>query len=214
MDIDHIFIFTDSNGQIADELVSFGFIEGSNRVHAGQGTSNRKFYFDNYFLEILWVHNKAEIKSELIKPTGLWQRAGYKRNNFSPYGFCIVNTADTNKLFENSFTYQPEYFPKGMAIEVLKNESQPQLPWTFRLPFKERMKNVTEPTSHSNGIKKLTKAKFQYHGSVTDKYLENFKEESMIEFSKSSNYGLTLTFDDNAQGEKRYFEELKLTIEY
>jgi hypothetical protein len=214
MDIDHIFIFTDNNGKIAEELVSFGFIEGSSRVHAGQGTSNRKFYFDNFFLEILWVHNDAEIKSELIKPIGLWQRAEYKRNNFSPYGLCIVNTDNTNKLFEYAFNYQPEYFPKGMTIEILKNESQPQLPWTFRLPFKEQKKHADEPTNHSNGIKRLTKAKFQYHGSVTDKYLENFKGESMIEFSKSSDYGLTLTFDDNAQGEKRYFEELKLTIEY
>ncbi len=52
MNIVHIFIFTDDNGKVADELVEFGLIEGSNLVHVGQGTTNRKFYFDNFFLEI------------------------------------------------------------------------------------------------------------------------------------------------------------------
>ncbi len=49
MNIDHIFIFTDDDGKDADELVDFGLTEGSNRVHVGQGTTNRKFYFDNFF---------------------------------------------------------------------------------------------------------------------------------------------------------------------
>src|SRR4051794_34154336 len=58
MDIDHIFIFTDNKGRIADELVSFGLTEGSSRVHQGQGTTNRTFSFENFFLEIVWVHNE------------------------------------------------------------------------------------------------------------------------------------------------------------
>jgi Glyoxalase-like domain len=82
MNIDHIFIFTEDHGKVADKLVEFGLTEGSNRVHAGQGTTNRKFYFENFFLEILWVHNQTEIESELTKPTGLWQRADFKSNNF------------------------------------------------------------------------------------------------------------------------------------
>jgi hypothetical protein len=113
MNIDHIFIFTDDNGKVADELLDFGLTEGSNRVHVGQGTTNRKFYFKNFFLEILWVHNETEIKSKQTKPTGLWQRADFKSNSFSPFGLCIVNNDKTEQLFENAFKYQPEYFPQG-----------------------------------------------------------------------------------------------------
>jgi hypothetical protein len=39
MNIDHIFVFTDGNGEIADKLVDFGLTEGSNRIHVGQGTT-------------------------------------------------------------------------------------------------------------------------------------------------------------------------------
>jgi hypothetical protein len=63
MQTDHIFIFTNDNGKIADELVQFGLTEGSSRVHVGQ--------------EILWVHNEQELNSEVTKQTGLWQRADF-----------------------------------------------------------------------------------------------------------------------------------------
>jgi hypothetical protein len=214
MDVDHIFIFTDDKGKVADKLVEFGLLEGSNRVHVGQGTTNRKFYFDNFFLEILWVHNENEIKSDLVKPTGLWQRADYKRSEFSPYGLCIVNSDDTTGLFENSFKYQPDYFPNGMTIEILKNENQPQLPWTFRLPFKGQKKNETEPKNHKIGITRLTKVNFNYKDSQSDKYVDYFKNESNIEFTVSKDYGMTLTFDNNKQGQREYFADLKMTIEY
>lgn len=214
MDIDHIFIFTADKGKVADKLVEFGLVEGSNRVHVGQGTANRKFYFDNFFLEILWVHNENEIMSDLVKPTGLWQRADYNKNNFSPYGLCIVNNDESNGLFENSFTYQPDYFPSGMTIEILKNENQPQLPWTFRLPFKGQKKNETEPRNHANGITRLTRVNFNYKEPLKDTYVDYFKNDSTIEFTLSNEYGITLTFDNNRKGQRAYFADLEMTIEY
>ena len=71
MEVDHIFIFSNNQGNEADELVDFGLTEGGNRVHPGQGTRNRKFYFENFFLKILWVNNESEITSELSAPTRL-----------------------------------------------------------------------------------------------------------------------------------------------
>ncbi len=61
--IDHIFIFTHDQGKIAEQLIDFGLSEGSSRINTGQGTANRKFYFHNFFLEILWVQNEADFKS-------------------------------------------------------------------------------------------------------------------------------------------------------
>uniref|UniRef100_UPI00404B5531 hypothetical protein n=1 Tax=Gelidibacter sp. TaxID=2018083 RepID=UPI00404B5531 len=56
-------------------------------------------------------------------------------NHFSPFGLCIVNSDETETIFENAFRYQPDYFPQGMKIDIIKNEDQSDLPWTFRLPF-------------------------------------------------------------------------------
>jgi Glyoxalase-like domain len=214
MDIDHIFIFTDDNGKVADQLIEFGLSEGSSRVHVGQGTTNRKFYFSNFFLEILWVHNHNETKSALIEPTGLWQRANFKENNFSPFGLCLVNTDETNPLFENAYQYQPEYFPQGLSIDILKNDTQPNLPWTFRLPFKGQKKNESEPIKHENRLQFLTKTTFQYELNIENQFLRFFEDEKTIEFIKADKTWLNLTFDNGKQGVRKVFETLNLTIEF
>jgi hypothetical protein len=211
---DHIFIFTDQQGKIGDQLVEFGLKEGSNRVHVGQGTTNRKFYFENFFLEILWVHDETEINSEPIKPTGLWQRANYQSNDFSPFGLCIVNTDKTDRLFENAFKYQPAYFPEGMTIDILKNEFQPNFPWTFRLPFKGQKKNEIEPINHENGIYQLTKVDFYIENIIDENFMQSFLGQERINFIKTDKTWLNLTFDDAKQGLEKDFEEFKLTIKY
>jgi hypothetical protein len=39
MEVDHIFIFTEEPGQLADALQKFGLSEGTTNVHPGQGTA-------------------------------------------------------------------------------------------------------------------------------------------------------------------------------
>jgi hypothetical protein len=173
-----------------------------------------EFYFDNFFLEILWVHNETELKSEHTKSTGLWQRAEFKTNHFSPFGLCIAHSEDTEALFEKAFKYQPDYFPKGMEIDIIKNENQTDLPWTFRLPFKGQKKQENEPTNHRNKISVLTTAIFEYTLISENTFLDNLKNQNNIQFVKTSRQWLNLIFDNGKQGRKQEFEKLNLTIEY
>lgn len=117
-----------------------------------------------FFLEIVWVHNEQEIKSDLVRPTGLWQRAAFFKNNFSPFGLIIENNEESDYLFENAYKYQPGYFPDGMAFDILQNSLHPDLPWTCRLPFKREKKAERAVVNHNSGLKSLTKATFQYCG--------------------------------------------------
>jgi hypothetical protein len=172
------------------------------------------FSFENFFLEIVWVHNEKEITSDLVNPTGLWIRSNYKTNNFSRFGLCIVNTDETDKLFEKALKYQPEYFPTGMTIDILSNEKYPDLPWTFRLPFKGERKKETKPTVHRNGIKKLTGVEFTYIDEKAKDFVNMFNNEPKITFKKESNAELILTFDNHKNELAKEFKELNLTIEY
>jgi hypothetical protein len=211
---DHIFIFTPDKGKIADQLVNVGFSEGSNRIHAGQGTTNRKFYFENFFLEILWVHDEEELKSENTSRMGLWQRSEFFQNNFSPFGLCLVNNEVSEELFKNCYKYQPEYFPAGMCIEILKNEDNPSLPWTFKLPFKGQKKYDNEPIIHENGIGLLTKYMFECKNLEPSNFLVHFESQPDIVFKPSNRNWLHLTFDNAKQGKEITIESLFLTIKY
>lgn len=99
MKVDHLIIFSNHKGGEADELLEFGLVEGSNRIHPGQGTRNRKFYFGNFFLEIVWITDKTEINSKTTAPIQLWERSNHNINNFSPFGLCLEKTDDTSELF-------------------------------------------------------------------------------------------------------------------
>ena len=109
MEVDHIFIFSNNRGKEASDLIEFGLTEGSNRLHSGQGTTNLKFYFDNFFLEILWVVNEDEIQGELTEKTKLWERSQFEKNGNSRFGLCLVNSKSTDNLFEKSEIYKPNY---------------------------------------------------------------------------------------------------------
>jgi Glyoxalase-like domain len=214
MDIDHIFIFTDTNGKIADDLISFGLTANESRVHQGQGTTNRTFSFENFYLEIVWVHNEQEINSDLVKPTGLWQRAEYFKNNYSPFGVVIANNEASDHLFENAYKYQPLYFPQGMAFEILSNNAQPDLPWACRMPFRKETSVGSNQINHTNKIHSLSRAIFEYSEDGGESFLDQFRNEKTVQFVKSDKVWLTLTFDNSTQGIKKIFEPLQLTIDY
>ena len=142
------------------------------------------------------------------------QRAGYFKNNYYPFGLIIANNEESDHLFENAYRYQPEYFPTGMAFDILTNSNQPDLPWACRMPF--RRERSTEPVkvNHNNKIRILTKAIFQYSGSGSENFIDQFNNEKTIRFIKSDKAWLTLTFDNCKQGLKKIFEPLRLTIDY
>lgn len=213
MEIDHIFIFSSNQGKETDDLVDFGFTEGSNRVHPGQGTVNRKIYFENFFLEIVWVHKEAEIRSENVATTKLWERSNFINNGYSPFGLGFVNTPDTDKLFKHAIRYQPEYFPAGTSFEILTNELNPCLPWTFRMPLSGPKKQI-EPIDHANGIRKLTRAIFEMPTMEGTEFTSMLEANAQVKFRQGSKNTLILEFDAGRNRQLKKFDKLNLVIRY
>ncbi|MEM6346899.1 MAG: VOC family protein [Bacteroidota bacterium] len=214
MEIDHIFIFSDQEGREADQLVEAGFWEGSSRVHPGQGTRNRKFYFDNFFLELLWVHDKAEIeRSATAAVQQLGQRSQHAQNGQSPYGLCLKNAKSSDPVFVKSDFYQPDYFPEGWPIATLPHLDAPQLPWTFRLPFRNALPRPDEPREHHNGVRRLTKATFLLPAeNAQHAFLQHFEQDPLVNFETANQLGLILEFDDKRLGKEITMSSLGLSL--
>ena len=102
-ELDHSFILTSKGAPEADLLIDFGLSEGEANVHPGQGTANRRFFFSNAMLELLWVHDPNEAKSRLTNPTKLWERWEGGEDSTSPFGICLRSSTD----FLPSFFSQP-----------------------------------------------------------------------------------------------------------
>jgi hypothetical protein len=51
--IDHVFILCAEGAPEADAFLAAGLREGSSNTHPGQGTANRRFFFENFYVELL-----------------------------------------------------------------------------------------------------------------------------------------------------------------
>lgn len=212
MSPNHIFIFSDNHEEVASELAQFGFQEGSNRKHPKQGTQNRKFYFNDFYLEILWVYNHEEVTSALTSPTQLYERSKYKSNAASPFGLCVNYSIDDDELFEKRLDYKPTYLPKNMTIEVLTNENSMTLPWTFRWNASIANNHNSEPINFPK--QKLIKVIFGVKkNEVKNSYLQLFKSNKIF-FENSQYEFLKLVFDTKGNKQIKRFKTIPLVIEF
>ena len=86
MVLDHILICVQPGAPEAEALKDFGLIEGYSSKHQGQGTANRRFFFQNAFLELLWLEDSAEAQSDVTRPTMLYERVRSQGQVVSPFG--------------------------------------------------------------------------------------------------------------------------------
>src|SRR5262249_59045833 len=94
IELDHLFVCVAAGAPEAEHLVQFGLMEGTPNVHRGQGTANRRFFFQNAMLELLWVENLIEAQSEQTAPTQLWERWSARLAGACPFGTIVRPTAN------------------------------------------------------------------------------------------------------------------------
>jgi hypothetical protein len=132
--LDHIMFFCAPGAPEADALLGRGLHEGPGNAHPGQGTVNRRFFFRNVYLELLWVEDFDEAQSSEARPTGLWDRWINRHNGSCPIGLVFRPGPKATPTPFRSWTYKPKYFPAGFSIEVAR-DIPPNEPLLFYLPF-------------------------------------------------------------------------------
>jgi hypothetical protein len=73
----------------AERLKALGLTEGTPNVHPGQGTANRRFFFTNVFLELIWVESVEETQSDIARPLRFWER--WEGRHAGSYSIGIQN---------------------------------------------------------------------------------------------------------------------------
>ena len=90
MELDHLFICTAIDAPAAETLRQFGLVEGTPNTHPGQGSANRRFFFRNFMLELLWVHDVEEARTQPIHLADRW----LQRHTHCPFGLCLRPSAN------------------------------------------------------------------------------------------------------------------------
>jgi hypothetical protein len=158
--LDHIFVCCEPGGPEADALRDIGLVEGSGRVHPGQGTQNRRFFFEGGFVELLWVSNAEEAQSPLTAPTRLWQRwRSRKQQACCPFGVAFSPTGEAvpGPPF-SAWAYRPSYLPADQQI-LFADSTTLQEPELLYLAWSHPQRSSAgQPKDHPNGLRRLLSA--------------------------------------------------------
>jgi Glyoxalase-like domain len=201
--LDHVFICTAFNAPEAEALVAFGLIEGSSNVHPGQGTTNRRFFFEGGFIELLWVANPLEAQSELTAPTRLWDRwygsVSHKNPQICPFGigFSARAEAAVPPPFE-SWAYHPRYLPADKSFLFAKDTplSEPEL---FYLSWSNpQISSSTQPKQHKAPLQRMLSVSV---GLPSLDHLSAASQQAvsagLLKFHTSAAYELVVDFQAN-----------------
>lgn len=131
MELDHIFIRATAGAREAEALRAFGLAEGSGNRHPGQGTANRRFFFHNAFLELLWIDDPIEAHSDATRRTMLAQRLDDYAGATSPFGICFRPSCRVPVVPFPSWDYRPAYLPAGMKIDIALDAPLSEPMWFF-----------------------------------------------------------------------------------
>ena len=156
LNIDHIFVCSAFGAPEAEALLDAGFVEGSSNIHPGQGTSNRRFFFEHGFLELLWVHDEDEARSALTAQTRLWERWSQRGRPANPFGICFSSpSASMQSLPFKTWPYQPAYLSCDKRIYFADSValSEPEL---FALSWPQLPAfAAAQPKAHRSSIKAM-----------------------------------------------------------
>lgn len=152
----HVFVCVSQGAPEGEMLLAAGLTEGSPNTHPGQGTANRRFFFESGFLELLYVHDELEAQSDLTGPTQLWHRWSERDKNANPFGICLSSSRGIEKDMPfTSREYRPSYLPEGryMLFADRLHLSEPEL---FFLSWpQDQAQPRTEPTKHPLGLRQM-----------------------------------------------------------
>ncbi len=133
-ELDHIMIFCAVGAPEADALGHRGLHEGPGNTHPGQGTANRRFFFPNAYVELVWVENAVEAQSPEARDTRLFERWQQRAAGACPFGLVFRPGPKAPAEPPVSWTYVPRYFPAGFSIDVASDIPANE-PLLFYLPF-------------------------------------------------------------------------------
>lgn len=197
--IDHIFIRVRPGAPEAAVLADFGLTEGSGNRHPGQGTANRRFFFANAFLELLWLEDEAEARSEATRPTMLYERLSDA--GASPFGICFRPApGDAAPLPFAGWRYQPAYLPPGVACDIaLAPLAEPM--WFHIAPGGRPdalPADRAQPLAHRIALREITAVKVAQPRCLPPLALPVTLEEG-------DDHLLEITFDGGVQGKTHDF---------
>jgi hypothetical protein len=215
--VDHVFICCAEGAPEAEALGALGLVEGSPNTHPGQGTACRRFFFANAYLELIWVSDAEEARSEMVRPTRLWDRWSQRGQGASPFAIVLRPADDAGEATPPFPTdsYRPEYMLAGATIEIARGTllSEPEV---FFLGFqRDRARLGKEPVDHGPPLRYLKRVTVWTPASgAGSPAARALAETGLLDLRQGDAHLMELSFDDARRGHADLRPELPLVLRW
>lgn len=155
IELDHVFILCDPGAPQAALLTEAGLVEGPPNHHPGQGSANRRFFFANTVLELIYLVDMEETDREPAR--GLRLKNRWLDASASPFGLIVRrDNANAPPPFPG-WRYYPEYFEDRKFFIVGENSDLLQEPLCIcmpdRMPANAGKPRPRNPTMRLSGLR-------------------------------------------------------------
>jgi len=197
-ELDHVFVAVSAGGPEIQLLKDAGFLEGPAHDHSGQGTASRGIFFENAYLELIWLTDPKAAAVPPVLRTGLAKRAD-PQQPASPFGFGLRSPMKhvPKPPFE-TWDYRPAYLPEGVALAIAANSEELQEPLIFVLPWSRRA--AWEVPEHANGARRLTRVGLSLGVPSSSRVMSAFLGLGLVSLEDDASNLLRLELDQRAQG--------------
>ena len=209
LELDHVFVFIEPDGPEPARLAALGFQENFRRSHPGQGTSNICYFFDNAYLELLFVVDAAEARAPAVAQTRLAERACWRDNGASPIGVALRGYGPEAPLPFDTWNYETPFRPRGRPVlPVATFSDDPAQPFVFGSPGNTRPDQWTDDRKSERqtalGVGEMLHVEIVLPEAVEPAAeLCALAAQSFLAVSSGPAPGVTLTLSRNAEAPLR-----------
>lgn len=211
IELDHVFVCANVGAPEGERLVDLRFQEGSPNTHPGQGTANRRFFFSDTMIELLWVSDAEEAQRQPAYRTQLWQRWSERRMGASPFGIIarpVDPTAPLDKF--PGWEYRPDWLPKGLVVHV--GDAAVEEPMWVYMDFLTRpQRQVTHP----NGSRDITGIALETPVPLASPAAQLFLQNQVLALQRGAEHLLIIELDHGLRGQSADLRpDLPLVLRY
>jgi hypothetical protein len=204
IELDHLFVCTAPGAPEAEKLAQLGFHEGTPNEHPGQGTSCRRFPFANAMIELLWVSDEREARSESTKRTLLWERWSGREDNASPFGICLRPSEPQEKAPPfPAWEYRPAYLSDPLVMHI--GDAGIEEPMWVYLSFMRRAQRAESFVEHPIGAREITGLTLTSPVPLRSRAAQRIVESGVLSVRTGTTSLLEIEFDN-----KRRIEHVDL----
>lgn len=201
MQLHHFFILTEKFAPEAELLTELGLIEGVSNNHPGQGTANRRFFFSNTALELLYVRDAKEADDGPGHGLHLPERAS--NSSASPLGLVMRCDDASEGLAFPGWRYQPIYFNPGVSFLVGENSERLEEPLCICMP--SNLPSGSHQLKSKAPFIEVSELRLHVPVDKPSSVLEAIARVDGVRVQTNSPHLLEIAFGQEAEGKQRDF---------